>query len=106
MQEKYHHSHKGDVIASPGLGEDMQTRFPKKTKLDNKDMVILQMLKNGNPSIVEMAQAILVHSTGTVYNRLEFMQEQGLVIQPAKLKARSRKITSAGLAKLKEEGLG
>jgi predicted transcriptional regulator len=84
----------------------MDKRFPKKSRLDDKDMVILQMLKNGNPSIDEMREAILVRSTGTVHSRLEFMEEQGLITQPAKLQARSRKITSAGLAKLKEVGLG
>jgi len=83
----------------------MDNRYPKKSRLDEKDMMILQMLKNGNPSIEEMKRAILVRSTSTIHARLEFMEQQGLVVQPSKRQARSRQITSAGIAKLKEVGL-
>jgi predicted transcriptional regulator len=88
-----------------GVGEEMDNRYPKKSRLDEKDMVILQMLKNGNPSIEEMAKAILVRSTSTIHARLEYMEHEGLIVQPSKRQARSRQLTSAGVAKLKEIGL-
>lgn len=80
------------------------SQAPRKSRLDYKDMIILRMLRDGSPSIEDMKRAIMVRSTGTVHNRLEFMQEKGLVNQPVRNIARSRKVTSAGIAVLEKEG--
>ena len=75
------------------------------SQIDNKDLLLLQMLKEGSPSIEEMRQAILVRSTGTVANRLKNLEEQGYVIQPADHQHRSRTITTSGIEVLKGAGL-
>lgn len=87
----------------------------KTKRLDSKDLVILQLL-NGqddpanaqkpNLSITEIRDRVPgVRSVGTIHSRLENLEQQGLVVQPAHKQPRSRRITQQGKAQLKQEGL-
>lgn len=71
-------------------------------RIDAKDLLILKELKEGPRSIQELAETIGVRSTSTVHNRLEELEDRGLIIQPRKRQARSRQVTDAGIDVLKE----
>jgi DNA-binding HxlR family transcriptional regulator len=61
-----------------------------------KDLTIMQMLHEGNPSIHEMRRAIHARSTGTVAHRLKNLEEMGYVVQPRVRQPRSREVTDRG----------
>jgi DNA-binding HxlR family transcriptional regulator len=77
----------------------------KKTHIDQKDMLIMILIKNGNPSVHEMRAAIQANSPGTIAERLKWLQEQGLVIQPRFRQPRSRRLTDYGFQVLYEADL-
>lgn len=65
-------------------------------RIDNKDLLMLKMMHDGNPSIHEMREAIRARSTGTVANRLKKMERMGYVHQPMIRQPRSRIVTESG----------
>jgi SOS-response transcriptional repressor LexA len=65
--------------------------------IDNKDLLMMKMMHDGNPSIHEMREAIRARSTGTVAARLKTLEERGYVIQPSVRQPRSRTVTESGL---------
>lgn len=77
----------------------------KKTRIDRKDYLIMAMIKDGNPSIHEMREAIQAKSPGTIAERLKWLEEHDLVIQPRVRQPRSRRLTDTGIDKLYEVGL-
>lgn len=80
----------------------------KMKRLDSKDLLILQMFADSeenpnrpSPSIEEIRDALPgVSSVSTVHNRLENLQDQGLIVQPSHKMPRSRRITVAGKERL------
>ena len=75
------------------------------TTLDGKDLLILHLIYQGNPSMHELRRAIQVRSVGTIANRLARMEASGLIVKKAKRQSRSRRITQLGLNLLKAKGL-
>ena len=80
----------------------------KLTRLDGKDLLILQMFADSendpnrpSPSIEEIRDHLPgVSSVSTVHNRLENLQDRGLIVQPSHKMPRSRRITDAGKMRL------
>lgn len=77
----------------------------KKTHIDAKDILIMTLIMDGNPSIHEMRQAIKASSPGTIAERLEWLEDRELVNQPRFRQPRSRTITEKGLTVLYEAGV-
>jgi len=77
----------------------------KKTRIDHKDYLIMVMIKDGNPSIHEMREAIQAKSPGTIAERLKWLEANDLVVQPKVRQPRSRKLTDSGVDVLYEAGL-
>lgn len=77
----------------------------RKQRMDQKDLLLMQMIQDGNPSIQEMCTAIRVRSTNSVANRLKWLEENGYVIQPKVRQPRSRTLTPTGLDALVQAGL-
>ena len=71
-------------------------RKAKSQRIDHKDLLMMKMMHDSNPSIHEMRRAIRAKSTGTVANRLEKLENMGYVRQPAPRQPRSRIITESG----------
>lgn len=79
----------------------------RKRHLDNRDVVLLQVIKKGNASIKEMCSAILVKSTNSVASRLQWLEKEGYIVQPAHRQPRSRALTEEGERVLREmQGYG
>lgn len=74
-------------------------------RIDNKDLLMMKMLKDGNPSIHEMREAIRARSTGTVAHRLKKLETLGYVVQPKVRQPRSREVTERGDEVLKGAGI-
>lgn len=74
-------------------------------RIDNKDLLIMQMIHEKNPSIHEMRVAIHARSTGTVAHRLEKLQKLGYVVQPKPRQPRSREVTKRGEGVLAGAGI-
>lgn len=77
----------------------------KKTRIDHKDYLIMTMIKDGNPSIHEMREAIQAKSPGTIAERLKWLEANELVFQPKVRQPRSRGLTDQGVDVLFEAGL-
>lgn len=74
-------------------------------RLDAKDEILLAMILDG-ASIAEMAAAALYASSKSVYDRLKYLEGQGLIAPPPKRnQPRSRKVTGKGLRYLMAIGL-
>lgn len=72
---------------------------------DYKDLTMMLMMHQGNPSIHDMKDKIHARSTGTVAHRLKKLEELGLVVQPSVRQARSREVTDRGIEVLKGANL-
>jgi len=94
----------------------MAQENPKKHRLDDIDLLILQLLYNqdhddsrkGLPrySLQELNEAIPnLRSISTIHDRVIFMQVVGLIYHPGGRVPRSRTITDDGIRTLKH-GLG
>ncbi len=77
----------------------------KKTHIDEKDILIMTMIMNGNPSIHEMRAAIQANSPGTIAERLRWLEQKELVHQPRFRQPRSRTLTAQGLEVLYEANI-
>jgi len=73
-------------------------------RIDQKDLLIVQMLNEGNYSINELKSQIRVRSVATVHQRLEKLESYGLIVQPKKRQPRSRYVTDKGKQLLRETG--
>jgi DNA-binding HxlR family transcriptional regulator len=76
-----------------------------KQPIDGKDLLILQLIYSGTPSMHELRKAILARSVGTIAARLKRLEEKGLVTKQAPRQARSRRITKEGEKLLSMSGL-
>jgi Fe2+ or Zn2+ uptake regulation protein len=94
----------------------MAQENPKRHKLDDTDLLILQLLYNQDHddsrkgkarySLQELNQAVPnLRSVSTIYDRVIWLEDLGLVHHPGGRAARSRTITDEGIRTLRH-GLG
>lgn len=70
--------------------------------MDYKDMLLLQLIQGGGYSLKELKDAINVSSYGTISYRLKQLEIAGIIQQPKRGMARSRKLTETGEQMLRE----
>ena len=73
--------------------------------IDGKDLSIMQMILEGNPSIHEIRKAHHWRSTGSVAHRLKRLEDLGYIRQPMVRQPRSREVTDRGRQVLKGAGI-
>lgn len=74
--------------------------------MDDKDILLLQILHDRPASIHELKDAIRVNSVATVHSRLVTLERNGFISPPPQKKmARSRVLTEKGIMELRARRL-